>query len=403
MGSPLVAIYVVGRILVDALRSADVLVVGAGLFGLTIAERVASVTGKRALVIDQRDHIGGNAFSYREESTGIEVHKYGSHLFHTSNPRVWEYVTQFTEFNSYRHHVFATHQGKVHSLPINLGTICSFFGQSFSPDEAKALIDSQRDADSSDPDANFESKAISLIGRPLYEAFIHGYTQKQWQTAPRELPAEIITRLPVRFSFDNRYFNDRWEGLPLHGYTQWMQTMVDNPFIHIELGVSFDDVRHLVTDNQLVVYTGPLDGYFGFRFGHLGWRTLDLDVEVLDTPDYQGTSVMNYSDVEIPWTRIHEYQHLHPERANESGHTVIMKEYSRRAERSDEPYYPINTQDDRSRVLQYREAAKAESNTLFGGRLGSYKYLDMHMAIASALTMFDRDVQPWLDRQATRP
>lgn len=380
----------------EALRSADVLVVGAGLFGLTIAERVATETGKRVLIIDQREHLGGNAYSYREESTGIEVHKYGSHLFHTSNPRVWEYVQSFTEFNTYQHHVFATHRDKVYSLPINLGTICSFFGRAFSPDEARALIDSQRDADVDNADENFEAKAISLIGRPLYEAFIQGYTHKQWQTDPRLLPAEVIARLPVRFSFDNRYFNDRWEGLPLNGYTHWMTAMIQNPLISFELNTSFDDIRHLVTDQQLVVYTGPLDGYFGFRYGHLGWRTLDLDVEVVATPDFQGTSVMNYSDVDVPWTRIHEFQHLHPERENDSGHSVIMREFSRRADRDDEPYYPINTQEDRALLLQYREAAKAERNVLFGGRLGTYKYLDMHMAIASALTMFDRDVLPRL-------
>ena len=386
----------------DALRNANVLVVGAGLFGLTIAERVASITGKRVLIIDQRRHIGGNAFSYREVSTGIEVHKYGSHLFHTSNPRVWEYVSGFTEFNSYRHHVYTIHQGKVYSMPINLGTICSFFGRSFSPDEARDLIESQRDAIAHGLEENFESKAISLIGRPLYEAFIQGYTLKQWQTDPRLLPAEIITRLPVRFSFDNRYFSDRWEGLPVNGYTHWMQRMIQNPLISVQLGVSFNDVRNLITDQQLVIYTGPLDGYFGFRFGHLGWRTLDLDVEVVETPDFQGTSVMNYSDKEVPWTRIHEFQHLHPERANDSGQTVIMKEYSRHAESHDEPYYPINTHEDRSSVLQYREAAKAERNVLFGGRLGTYKYLDMHMAIASALSMFDRDVLPWFDRETAR-
>ena len=383
----------------EALRSSDVVVVGAGLFGLTIAERVASATGKRAIIIDRRDHIGGNAYSYTDESTGIEVHKYGSHLFHTSNPRVWDYVREFTEFNAYQHHVFALHQGQVYSLPINLGTICGFFGRSFSPDEARSLIETQQDADAGEAAENFESKAISLIGRPLYEAFIQGYTHKQWQTDPRHLPAEVITRLPVRFSFDNRYFNDRWEGLPLQGYTHWMQRMADHPLISLHLGLSFEDIRHLVTDNQLVVYTGPLDAYFGFRYGHLGWRTLDLDVEVVDTPDFQGTSVMNYSDVDVPWTRIHEFQHLHPERSNDSGRSVIMKEFSRRAERDDEPYYPINTHEDRSMLHQYRDAAKQERNVLFGGRLGTYQYLDMHMAIASALTMFDRDVLPWLARE----
>ena len=383
----------------EALRSSDVVVVGAGLFGLTIAERVATATGKRAIIIDRRDHIGGNAYSYTDESTGIEVHKYGSHLFHTSNPRVWDYVREFTEFNSYQHHVFALHQGQVYSLPINLGTICSFFGRSFSPNEARFLIETQQDADAGEAAENFESKAISLIGRPLYEAFIQGYTHKQWQTDPRYLPAEVITRLPVRFSFDNRYFNDRWEGLPLQGYTHWMQRMADHPLISLHLGLSFEDIRHLVTDSQLVVYTGPLDAYFGFRYGHLGWRTLDLDVEVVNTPDFQGTSVMNYSDVGVPWTRIHEFQHLHPERANDSGRSVIMKEFSRRAERDDEPYYPINTHGDRSMLHQYRDAAKQERNVLFGGRLGTYQYLDMHMAIASALTMFDRDVLPWLARE----
>ncbi|MEV5570985.1 UDP-galactopyranose mutase [Spirillospora sp. NPDC052269] len=372
----------------------DLVVAGSGFFGLTVAERCATDLGLRVLVVERRDHVGGNAYSEDDPETGIEVHRYGAHLFHTSNERVWDYAHRFTRFTDYRHRVYTTFKGRVYQMPINLGTICEFFGRAFSPDEARALVAAQA-AEITAP-ANLEEKAISLIGRPLYEAFIRGYTAKQWQTDPRELPAEIITRLPVRYTFDNRYFADRYEGLPVDGYTAWLERMADHPNIEIRLETDFlDDLRDDAAGNVPVVYTGPLDRYFGYAEGDLGWRTLDFETEVLPTGDFQGTPVMNYADEDVPYTRIHEFRHFHPERDRyPSDRTVIMREHSRSAGRGDEPYYPVNTPADRARLLAYRDLARAEDGVLFGGRLGTYKYLDMHMAIASALSLVDNKLRP---------
>jgi UDP-galactopyranose mutase len=376
----------------------DLVVVGSGFFGLTIAERTASELGKRVLVLERRHHIGGNAYSEPEPETGIEIHRYGAHLFHTSNVRVWEYVNRFTEFTGYQHRVFARVGEQVYAFPMNLALINQFFGRSHTPDEARALIAEQAAEVDTGAARNLEEKAISLIGRPLYEAFVKGYTAKQWQTDPRELDAAIITRLPVRYTFDNRYFNDTYEGLPVHGYTAWLERMADHPNIDVRLEVDWFDVREQIPAGTPTVYTGPLDRYFGHSEGELGWRTLDFETEVLPTGDFQGTSVMNYNDVDVPFTRIHEFRHFHPERDHPKDKTVIVREYSRFAQSGDEPYYPINTPDDRAKLARYRELARKETvdaNVLFGGRLGTYKYLDMHMAIGSALTMFDNRIAPY--------
>lgn len=384
--------------------SPDLVVVGSGFFGLTVAERVATQLDKRVLVIDRRSHIGGNAYSEPEPETGIEVHVYGAHLFHTSNERVWQYVNQFTEFTGYQHRVFSIYQDKTYSLPINLATICQYFDRSFSPEQARALVAEQSGEIDTAEAANLEEKAISLIGRPLYEAFIRGYTKKQWQTDPTELPAAVIARLPVRYTFDNRYFNDRYEGLPKDGYTAWLQRMADHPNIEVRLDTDWFDVRDQLPSDVPTVFTGPIDKYFGYEAGELGWRTLDFETEVLPIGDFQGTSVMNYADEDVPYTRIHEPRHFHPERDYPTDKTVVVREYSRFAETGDEPYYPINTPEDRAKLERYRElAAKeaAEKRVLFGGRLGTYKYLDMHMAIGSALTMFDNRIRPFFDRGAS--
>lgn len=373
----------------------DLVVVGSGFFGLTIAERCATELGLKVLVLDRRDHIGGNAYSSPDPETGIEVHRYGSHLFHTSNKRVWDYANHFTDFTGYRHQVFTTHKGRVLQMPINLGTICEYFGRAFSPDEARQLVAEQAAEVSTAEARNLEEKAISLIGRPLYEAVIRGYTAKQWQTDPKDLPAQIITRLPVRYTFDNRYFSDTYEGLPARGYTAWLENMADHPNIEVRLNTDFFDMRSDVVGNVPVVYTGPVDRYFDYAEGELSWRTLDFELEVKPTGDFQGTSVMNYADEDVPYTRIHEFRHFHPERDwYPTDKTVIMREYSRFANRGDEPYYPINTADDRARLLSYRDMAKREPGVLFGGRLGTYKYLDMHMAIGSALSMYDNRLRP---------
>ncbi len=383
----------------------DLFVVGSGLFGLTVAERAASQLGKKVLIIERRDHLGGNAYSEAEPETGIEIHKYGAHLFHTSNKRVWDYVNQFTSFTGYQHRVFAMHDGSAYQFPMGLGLINQFFGRYYSPDEARELIREQ--ASEIDPAEanNLEEKAISLIGRPLYEAFIRDYTAKQWQTDPKNLPASNITRLPVRYNFNNRYFNDTYEGLPVDGYAAWLERMADHELIDVRLDVDWFDVREELraeSPDAPVVYTGPLDRYFDFSAGELGWRTLDFHTEVLETGDFQGTPVMNYNDADVPYTRIHEFRHFHPEREDvyPKDRTVIMKEYSRFAEEGDEPYYPINTPDDRAMLKAYRQLAAEEARdnkVLFGGRLGTYQYLDMHMAIASALTLWDNKLVPFFE------
>ena len=383
---------------------ADIIVVGSGFFGLTIAERCANDLGLKVQVIDRRPHIGGNAYSEIEPETGIEVHRYGAHLFHTSNKRVWDYAHRFTTFTPYVHHVYTTYRGEVFPMPINLGTINQFQHCAYTPDEARAWVIEQ--AGQQTAASNFEEKAISLIGRPLYEAFIRGYTAKQWQTDPRELSAEIISRLPVRYTYDNRYFSDTYEGLPTDGYTAWIERMANHDNITVTLDTDFFDEsqpfnKSAVVGNVPVVYTGPLDRYFDFSNGELSWRTLDFEKEVLPIGDFQGTPVMNYADEEVPYTRIHEFRHFHPERGYQRDTTVVMREFSRFAERDDEPYYPINTPADRERLLTYRELAKEEDKVLFGGRLGTYQYLDMHMAIGSALNMFDNKLKPYFSTDAT--
>jgi len=372
----------------------DLLVVGSGFFGLTIAERAANELGKKVTVIDRRSHIGGNAFSEFEPETGIEVHRYGAHLFHTSNEPVWEYVNRFTSFTNYQHKVYSNFQGEIYPLPINLGTINQFFRSAYGPTQAREIIRQQ--AAEFDPKTakNLEEKGISLIGRPLYEAFIRDYTAKQWQTPTTELPAEVISRLPVRYNYDNRYFNDKYEGLPTDGYTAWLERMADHALIDVRLETDFFDETQPLNKKDTVgqvpiVYTGPIDRYFDNVEGELAWRTLDFEQEVLPIEDFQGTSVMNYADADVPYTRIHEFRHFHPEREYPKDKTVIMREFSRFADKNDEPYYPVNTSQDRERLLKYRALADAEPGVLFGGRLGTYKYLDMHMAIGSALTMFN--------------
>lgn len=374
----------------------DIIIVGAGFFGATIAERVANELGKRVLLIDRRSHIGGNAYSENDPETGIEVHKYGAHLFHTPNRAVWDYLNRFTAFTDYRHRVFSTYQGQVYAMPINLGTICQFFGKRLSPDEARALVGEQAAELNGCVPENLEEKAISLIGRPLYEAFIRGYTSKQWQTDPRELPESIITRLPVRYTYDNRYFNDPYEGLPVDGYTAIFERMLANPLIETRLGVDYFDVRPQIPEGLPVVYTGPIDRYFDYSAGELKWRTIDFAQEVLDVGDFQGTAVMNYADENVPYTRILEFRHFNPERNYQTEKTVIVKEYSRFATRADEPYYPIDTAEDKRIYLAYKALAEQEKNVIFGGRLGTYRYLDMHQAIAAALKSFETEVTPAL-------
>lgn len=374
----------------------DLLVVGAGFFGATIAERCANELDLCVLLIDRRNHIGGNAYSESDPDTGIEVHKYGAHLFHTPNQTVWDYLQRFTSFTPYQHRVFTVHNGQTYTMPINLGTICQFFGRHMTPDEASELIRTQAAELGDKAPANLEEKAISLVGRPLYEAFIRGYTAKQWQTDPRDLPDSIITRLPVRYTFNNRYFNDPYEGLPVDGYTAIFNRMLDHPRIVVKLGTDFFDMRGNLPGNLPVVYTGAIDRYFDYKAGPLTWRTLDFEKEVLETGNFQGTPVMNYADERIPYTRILEFRHFHPERNYMPERTIIVREYSRFADRNDEPYYPVGNAEDRKRYQAYKKMTDAEPNVIFGGRLGTYRYIDMHQAIGAALKCYEGELKPVL-------
>lgn len=384
-----------------SLAEFDLLVVGAGFYGSTIAERMANEHGKRVLIVDRRSHIGGNAYTYLEQQTGIEVHKYGAHLFHTSNQIVWDYLNRFCGFTDYQHRVFSVHRNSTYSLPINLGTICQFFGKTFSPQEARALVTLQASELGNKLPSNLEERAISMIGRPLYEAFIQGYTAKQWQTDPRELPQSIITRLPVRYNFDNRYFADKYEGLPTDGYTKIFERMLASPLIEVRLGVDYFDLRPALPAGLPVVYSGPIDRYFDYAEGRLGWRTIDFEQEIHNVGDYQGTSVMNYADEKVPYTRVIEFRHFYPERQYPLDKTVIVKEYSRLARDKDEPYYPIDTLNDRKHYLRYKARADAIKNVHFGGRLGSYRYWDMHQAVGAALKACELEIPSLLNQQPT--
>lgn len=382
---------------------ADLVIVGAGLFGLTVAQQAVEKHGAKVEIIDVRDHIGGNAYSYMDKETGAEIHKYGAHLFHTSNPRVWEYVNRFTEFTDYVHRVYTTHNGEVFPLPINLGTINQFFHAHYTPAEAKALIAEQAGELAGTDPANLNDKGISLIGRPLYEAFIKNYTAKQWQTDPSELPAGIIKRLPVRFNYDNRYFRDTWEGLPKDGYTAWMERMIDDPRIHVTLNTDFFDESQPLNKKTLVgkvpvVYTGPVDRYFDYELGDLKWRTVDFKEVRYDEGDHFGCPVMNFADSDVPYTRAIEFKNFNPERKDSQNpdKTVVWEEYSRFATREDEPYYPVNTAEDKALYEQYAAKAAQEPKVVFGGRLGTYKYYDMHNVIDTALTAYEEQVAPLL-------
>ena len=382
----------------------DLIVVGAGIFGLTIAERAAAMLNKRVLLIDKRNHIGGNSYSEIDKVTGIECHKYGAHIFHTSNDEVWKYVNMFSEFTNYQHRVFTTHNNEVFPLPINLGTINQFFRACYSPSEARRLIKSQSSIIDKKPQ-NLKEQGINLIGKPLFEAFIMNYTAKQWQTPAEQLDASIITRLPVRYNYDNRYFSNKYEGLPKDGYFNLFDNMLKNTKSNITVMLQTDyfqspHIKNATNSGTLTVFTGPIDQFFDYQFGSLNWRSVRFEKEIINTSDYQGCPVMNYADLEQPYTRIIEFKHFHPERTSScyspSKHkTIIYKEYSQAWQHGDEPYYPVNTTEDKNTYQKYLQLAKQHKNIIFGGRLGEYAYYDMDTTFASALKTFDDKIVPY--------
>jgi len=375
----------------------DLIVVGSGFFGATVAERVARVANKRVLVIEKRSHIGGNAYSYTHAESEIEVHKYGMHIFHTSNQRVIDYILQFTEFNDYRHKVYSRHKGELYPLPINLRTIRQIFGEEFSPEQAQAFVEAEVKNSgilNLPSDSNLKNKALSTVGPTLYEALIRGYTMKQWQMDPELLPASTITRLPVRFDLNDNYFSDDFQGIPKDGYTNIFNRMLNHPNITTLTDTDFFATQWAGSTEVPIVYTGPIDQYFNYKFGELNWRTLDFETTVHPVANFQGTAVINEADIEVPWTRSLEFRHLQIHRTFDSELSVVSREYSRKAERKDEPFYPVNTDVDREKLLKYRHLAGTLKNIIFGGRLGRYQYLDMHMAIASALKCYEGEISP---------
>ncbi len=368
------------------------IVVGAGIFGSVIAERIASVLNEPVTVIEKRNHIGGNCYSEIDSETGIECHRYGSHIFHTSSEIVWDYITQFGSFTNYRHKVLAVSGGKIYFMPINLKTLCDIKQRFITPSEAQQIL-SEEKTDSSLA-TNLEEKAIALIGKEFYDKFIKGYTTKQWEKDPRDLPPDIINRLPVRTNFNTDYFNDLYQGVPRDGYFRLFKKILNNPRINLLLNTDFKTIRHEIPSDSIIVYTGMIDEFFDYRFGALEWRSLRFEWETLHCKDFQGTTVVNYTDAEIPFTRIHEFKHYHPERSVpfESENTVICKEYSQTWSQGMEAYYPVNTDRNQALLKRYQELALKNSNVIFGGRLGCYRYWDMDKAVLAALNCFETQI-----------
>lgn len=368
----------------------DYLVVGAGLYGAVFAHE-AKKKGKSVLVIDKRPHIAGNV--YTEDVEKIHVHKYGAHIFHTNNKKVWDYITRFAEFNRFTNSPVANYKGELYSLPFNMYTFNKMWNVT-TPQEAAAKIEEQRKAAGITEPKNLEEQAVSLVGTDIYEKLVKGYTQKQWGRECSELPAFIIKRLPVRLTFDNNYFNALYQGIPKGGYTKMVAKILEG--IEVRLGTDYlENKEELDLLAEKVVYTGPIDAYFEYRLGALEYRSVRFETEVLDTPNFQGNAAVNYTDVETPWTRIIEHKWFEfgkDDEGNDIPKTVISREYSSEWKVGDEPYYPVNDEKNGLLYEKYRELAAQEKNVIFGGRLGEYKYYDMDAVIAAALEMIEKEL-----------
>lgn len=354
------------------------LLVGAGLSGAVIGRKLAEA-GHRCRIIDARDHIGGNCHTRRDAETGVMMHVYGPHIFHTDDEEVWAYVNSFARFMPFQNRVKTTAQGAVYSLPINLLTINQFFGKTMRPDEARDFIAAQADTSITEPQS-FEEQALRFVGRDLYEAFFKGYTEKQWGCSPTELPASILKRLPVRFNYDDNYFFHRFQGMPHDGYTPMIEAILDHPNITVELNTPYRPEMREAADH--VFWSGPLDGFFDYQLGRLGYRTLDFE-RFTHEGDYQGCAVMNYGDRDVPWTRITEHKHFSPWEDHED--SVCYREYSREAGPDDIPYYPIRLVREKALLEDYIGLAETTEGVTFVGRLGTYRYLDMDVTIREAL------------------
>ncbi len=357
----------------------DYLIVGTGLFGAVFAQE-ATRAGKSCLVIDRRNHIGGNL--YTKEIEGVQTHMYGAHIFHTSDRSVWDYVNRFAEFNRYTNSPIALYKGKAYNLPFNMNTFNSLWGV-ITPEQAREKINAQIAAVGITEPKNLEEQALSLVGRDIYETLIKGYTEKQWGRRATELPSFIIRRLPVRFTYDNNYFNDSFQGIPVEGYTKMIERMLEGSEVRLNCDY-FEDKEGLSTLAKTTVFTGMIDQFYDYRFGMLEYRSLRFETEVLDVENYQGNAVVNYTEYEVPYTRIIEHKHF---TFGTGGKTVITREYPAVWKPGDEPYYPMNDEKNNALYEKYKALASQEKNVLFGGRLGRYKYYDMHHVVAQALEL----------------
>jgi UDP-galactopyranose mutase len=367
----------------------DFLIVGAGFYGSVLAERISSILNKKVIIIDKRNHIGGNCFSEIDKTTKIEYHKYGTHIFHTSSEIVWKYISNFFSLNSYRHQVLSKYKNKIYQLPINLETINSFFGKNFTPLQAENFLKKKTDKYKNNEYSNFEEKAFSQIGTELYNAFIKGYTKKQWGKDPKKLPSIIFNRLPLRFNYKEDYFlNCKYQGIPASGYTDIFKKLLSGKNIEFVKKKKFNLLKNEYDIKYLTIYTGPLDELFNYKLGKLEWRSLRFEKEILNIDDYQGTSVINFPEIKYPYTRIHEPKHLHPEREYSKNKTLTIKEFP--VINHDEPYYPINTNFNRLIHRKYKQLAREIRKFDFGGRLADYAYYDMDMTISAALIKFQK-------------
>lgn len=380
--------YMLSKLFIIVEKMKNVTIVGSGFFGSVLAERISNVMKQPVSVIEKRNHIGGNCHSEIDPETKIEYHTYGTHIFHTDNEKVWNYINAFTEFNTYRHQVLITHKNTVFQMPINLETINSFYNVNLKPYEVDSFLADEINKESTLDLSSFEGYTISKVGRPLYEAFIKNYSKKQWNKDPKDMPASIIKRLPFRTDYNESYYNSQYQGIPTDGYTAIFSHLLNNPLIDVRLNTDFFDIKNELPEDALIIYSGPIDQYFDYCYGKLDWRTLEFETEVQPHNDYQGTSVMNYADLEVPYTRIHEPKHLHPERDYPTDKTLIIKEYSKKDDGSN-PYYPINDKRNQELILKYKALADKEKNLIIAGRLGDYKYYDMHQTIARALEVFE--------------
>lgn len=367
------------------------LVVGCGFWGAVFARKIAEVLDEKVLIIDKRFHIGGNSYSEDYADTGIDCHKYGSHIFHTSSKEVWNYVNRFSEFNNYRHKILTTYKNQIYQMPVNLATINSYYNLNLTPFEAEKFLRDEIEKYKIVNPANLEEKAISLIGKPLYEAFIKGYTQKQWNKEPKYLPSEIVTRLPVRTSYNANYFSDLYEGVPLGGYGKLFENILSHDNIEIKLNTNYFDIKNEIPSSCKIIYTGVVDEFFDYKYGNLDWRSLSFEWQIHNVSDYQGVSIMNYGDAEVPYTRIHEFKHYHPEKidAFNSDKTVICIEYPQDYSLDKEAFYPINDAQNNKIYDLYEQEALKNPNLIVGGRLGAYKYWDMDKTVENALGRFD--------------